>query len=74
MNQDQALEGFVFAELADAARIGIISPVALEAIVRTRVNDEPLRDVAADQQMTVKALRHRRWRAENRLRELPIAS
>ena len=72
--EDQALEGFVFAELADAARIGIISPVALEAIVRTRVNDESLRDVAADQQMTVKALRHRRWRAENRLRELPIAS
>jgi hypothetical protein len=51
-----------------------ISEEVLATILRSRVGGESMADLAAEQQVTLKVLWHRRWRAEGRLRELPLAS
>lgn len=45
----------------------------LETIIRSRIGGESMTDLAAEQHVSRKVLLHRRWRAEARLRELPLA-
>lgn len=61
-------------ELDAACREGVISAEALALIVRTRLDGEPLADLAVEEAVSVHRLAQRRWRAERRLRELPWAS
>ena len=59
----------VVTELRAARDIGVITDDALDVIVRTRLEDEPLERVAAARGCTTTRLAQRRWRAERRLRE-----
>lgn len=52
----------------------LVNDSALETIMRTRVGGESLVDVAADMNLSPDAMWRRRSRAEQRLRELPLAS
>lgn len=58
----------VFDELTDARRRGVVSETALRVIIRTRIDGEPLVDVAADERLSSHACNLRRWRAERHLR------
>jgi len=60
-------------ELAAAQQDGLMSRPVLATILRTRLFGERLADLAAEQQLTPQLLCHRRWRAEVRLRNLPLA-
>jgi hypothetical protein len=51
-----------------------LSHEVLATIIRSRVRGESMADLAAEQRVTLKVLWHRRWRAEARLRDLPLAS
>lgn len=64
----------IFEELATAHSAGVISADNLRLIVRTRVDGDELREVAAEQQADYDALNHRRWRAERLLRRLALVS
>lgn len=55
-------------QLAWARRQGVVSSDELRAIVRTRIDGDRVRDVAADEQVTARCLRKRRWRGEKALR------
>lgn len=46
----------------------------LATIIRSRVGGESMADLAAEQHVSRKVLWHRRWRAEARLRQIPLAS
>ncbi|MCB1013322.1 MAG: hypothetical protein KDB15_16815, partial [Microthrixaceae bacterium] len=59
--------------LSRAQRDGLMSGPVLATILRTRLLDESLNDLAAEQDVTPQLLCHRRWRAEVRLRDLPLA-
>lgn len=59
--------------VAGGKRSGVSSEV-LATILRSRVDGESMADLAAEQQVPVKVLWHRRWRGEARLRELRLAS
>lgn len=59
--------------VAAGKRSGVSSEV-LATILRSRVDGESMADLAAEQQVPVKVLWHRRWRGEARLRELSLAS
>ncbi len=59
--------------VAAGKRSGVSSEV-LATILRSRVDGESMADLAAEQQVPVKVLWHRRWRGEARFRELPLAS
>ena len=59
-------------DLAAAQRSGVVSAPALELIVRTRVVGESLADVAEAEAIEPQVLCQRRWRAERRLRQLPL--
>jgi hypothetical protein len=52
----------------------MVNDSALETIIRTRVGGESLVDVAAEMNLSPDAMWRRRSRAEQRLRELPLAS
>jgi hypothetical protein len=71
--EDQVLAAMQLDEILDARRRGIVSPVAFDAIVRTRLGGESLAAVAADGGFTTAVMCQRRWRAEQRLRSLPLA-
>ena len=71
--EDQVLGRLLVGELAAAQRDGMMSGSVLATILRTRVCGERLADLAAEQHITTQLLCHRRWRAEVRLRELPLA-
>lgn len=71
--EDEVLGRLLVDELVDAQRRGMMTAPDLATILRTRLGDERLTDIAAEQQVTVRLLRHRRWRAEVRLRDLPLA-
>jgi hypothetical protein len=72
--EDHAL-GILFIEelLAGGEDQGLSNEV-LATIIRSRVRGESMAELAAEQHVTLKVLWHRRWRAEARLRELPLAS
>jgi hypothetical protein len=71
--EDQVLAAMQLEEIIDALRGGLVSPVAFEAIIRTRLGDESLSTVATDCGVTTEVMCQRRWRAEQRLRALPLA-
>lgn len=60
-------------DIAAAQRDGVMSEAVLETIMRTRLGGELLATVAADQRVETQVLCQRRWRAERRLRSLPLA-
>lgn len=55
-------------QLANARDRGLISSCALRAIVRSRIDDDSLEEVAADENLSVRNLVLRRWRGERALR------
>lgn len=61
-------------DLIEASSATGISDDVLATILRSRVAGESMAELAAEQQVSIKVLWHRRWRAEARLRELPLAS
>jgi hypothetical protein len=69
---DEVLGRLLLEELAAARRDGVVSAPALELIVRTRVVGESLAEVAASEAVEPQVLCQRRWRAERRLRQLPL--
>lgn len=72
--EDQALGAAFFVELVAASEGSGVPSEALGTIIRSRVRGESMADLAAEQQVSLKVLWHRRWRAEARLRELPLVS
>jgi hypothetical protein len=71
--EDAALARLTLDQLRAAQRDGVVSADALATIIRTRVVGERISDLAAEQNVSCERLWHRRWRAEARLRELPLA-
>lgn len=71
--EDEVLGRLLVGELAAAQEDGVMSASVLGTILRTRLCGERLADLAAEQHITTQLLCHRRWRAEVRLRELPLA-
>lgn len=71
--EDEVLGRLLLEELAAAQRTGMMSGSVLATILRTRLFGEHLADLAAEQDITPQLLCHRRWRAEVRLRQLPLA-
>jgi hypothetical protein len=69
---DEVLGRLLLEDLAAAQRNGVVSAPALELIVRTRVVGESLADVAEAEAVEPQVLCQRRWRAERRLRQLPL--
>lgn len=67
--EEAALSQLAVEELVAAARNGFISDNALALILRTRVDDIPLRQVATERDEDEHALTCVRWRAERRLRQ-----
>ena len=65
--EEVVLDRTLLGDVADAHRRGVISDVALELILRTRVGDEFLYEVAAEKATTVWRLNQQRYRAERRL-------
>lgn len=72
--EDQVLAILQLEEIRDARRRGLVSSVAFDAIVRTRIDGDALSVVAAERGFTTEVMCQRRWRAEQRLRSLPLAS
>ena len=71
--EDQVLSDAFVHELVAAGEQRGVSGAVLETIIRSRVGGESMTDLAAEQQVSRKVLLHRRWRAETRLRDLPLA-
>lgn len=69
---DEVLGQLLLEELAAARRDGVVSAPALELIVRTRIVGESLAEVAVTEGVEPQVLCQRRWRAERRLRQLPL--
>ena len=72
--EEQVIGRSFLEELVTASSSSGISDEVLATILRSRVGGESMAELAAEQQVTLKVLWHRRWRAEARLRELPLAS
>jgi hypothetical protein len=72
--EDQFVSRAFVEELVTASSATGISDEVLATILRSRVGGESMADLATEQQVSLKVLWHRRWRAEARLRELPLAS
>ncbi len=72
--EDRVLGTAFFEDLVAASEASGLSNEVLGTIIRSRVRGESMADLAAEQQVTLKVLWHRRWRAEARLRELALAS
>jgi len=71
--EDVVLSRQFLAELATAGDRAGISRPTLATVVRSRAMGESMAALAAEQRVSLKVLWHRRWRAEARLRELPLA-
>lgn len=63
------LVGMALRQFFGSADTGIISRRAYDLILRTRVGDAPIHEVAADHDMTVGNVVCVRWRAERRLQQ-----
>ncbi len=72
--EDRVLSSAFLEELVAVSEKGGVSQEVLATIIRSRVGGESMADLASEQQVSLKVLWHRRWRAEARLRELPLAS
>lgn len=71
--EDDVLAILLVEEIGAAQRDGHLSAAVLDAIMRTRLGGERLEDVAKELGVPTKVLCQRRWRAERRLRALPLA-
>jgi hypothetical protein len=71
--EDDAMSYVLMNELVAARDRGLVSGQAVGLILRTRIGDTPLRSIAAEASVDVHTLVTRRWRAEARLRRLPLA-
>lgn len=63
------LVGEALRQFFASANTGLISRRAYDMILRTRVGDDPIREVAADHDMTAGNVVCVRWRAERRLQQ-----
>jgi hypothetical protein len=72
--EDHVMGVLLVEGIAALHHLGLMSPVVLDAILRTRLGGERLADVAAEHGVDVRALCQRRRRAERRLRTLASAS
>lgn len=61
-------------DLDRARRQGAVTEPMLRVILRTRLGGERLAEVAAEHDVEPQVLCQQRWRAERRLRHLPLAS
>jgi hypothetical protein len=71
--EDEVAGRLLIEELCGAERAGVVSSSVLALILRTRLGGERLVDVAAEQDVAPQILGQQRWRAERRLRRLPLA-
>jgi hypothetical protein len=71
--EDEAMSYLMVGELVRAHDRGLVSAAAVGLILRTRVVDTPLDVISAEQGIGVHTLVTRRFRAETRLRRLPLA-
>jgi len=71
--EDQVVRDAFVRELVAVGEQRGLPATVLETIIRSRVGGESITDLAAEQRISPKVLLHRRWRAEARLRELPLA-
>lgn len=72
--EDRAISHAFIEELIAASEESGVSANVLSTILRSRVGGESMAELADEQQVRLKVLWHRRWRAEARLRALPLAS
>ena len=72
--EDRVLSSAFLEDLAALSEKNGVSRDVLATIIRSRVRGESMADLATEQQVSRKVLWHRRWRAEARLRQLPLAS
>ena len=72
--EDRAISHTFLEEFIASSQESGVSANVLSTILRSRVGGESMAELAAEQQVPLKVLWHRRWRAEARLRELPVAS
>ena len=72
--EEEVLGRLFITDLVESQCRGLMTKPVLATILRTRVGGEALAEVANEQQVSVRLLRHRRWRAEVRLRQLPLAA
>ena len=72
--EDEAVARVCFQQLMSAQkRHRVLGEGAFRLVLRTRLAGEPLADVARQEGVPRDALAKRRWRAECRLRQLPLA-
>jgi len=71
--EDQVLATLQLEEILEAKRSGLVSPACFEAMVRTRLGGESLAELAVEAGIGIQVVCQRRWRAERRLRQLPLA-
>lgn len=72
--EDQVVARAFLGELVSAGKRSGVSSEVLATILRSRVDGESMADLAAEQQVPLKVLWHRRWRGEARLRDVALAS
>lgn len=72
--EDTFFRHTVIDDLVAASAESGVSDQVLRTIIRSRLGGESMADLAAEQQIPLKVLWHRRWRAEVRLREFDLAS
>jgi hypothetical protein len=72
--KDEALARVLFEQLMAAQRDErVLHDGAFGLVLRTRLAGEPLAEVARREKLSLCVLAQRRWRAECRLRQLPLA-
>ena len=72
--EDEALARVLFEQLMAAQRDErVLRNGAFGLVLRTRLAGEPLTEVARREKLPLSVLAQRRWRAEVRLRQLPLA-
>jgi hypothetical protein len=72
--EDEALARVLFEQLIAAQRAEqVLRDGAFGLVLRTRLAGEPLTAVAREENLPLSVLAQRRWRAECRLRQLPLA-
>jgi hypothetical protein len=72
--EDEALARVLFEQLMAAQRAEqVLRDGAFDLVLRTRLAGEPLIEIAQKENLPLSVLAQRRWRAEVRLRQLPLA-
>jgi hypothetical protein len=63
----------ILRDLVEAKDQGMVSSRGLGVVLRNRVMDIPLSELAAEEGVDFNVVANRRWKAERRLRRLPLA-